>query len=151
MLIRVAPIKDVYLARGPRVCVAWDSISPGVRENNVNDAISGMNNPPAYNLRIRDIATAHAPATIPPIKNDLEEIRIANTSLLWFFLFNYDLSLFPISNHNALNSERIQNKTYRHKAEKMQKQMRQGMHIRIWSQPHTEKSYIISKRSHYWM
>ena len=53
-----------------------------MRENNVNDAISGMNNPPAYNLRIRDIATAHAPATIPPIKNDLEEIRTANASLL---------------------------------------------------------------------
>ena len=56
-----------------------------MRENSVNDAISGMNNPPAYNLRIRDIATAHAPATIPPIKNDLEEIRTANSESAMIF------------------------------------------------------------------
>jgi hypothetical protein len=71
------------LARGPRVCTACDSTSPGVRENNVNEAISGTNNPPANNRRISDIATAVAPATIPPIKNDLEEIRtvVVNANL----------------------------------------------------------------------
>ena len=96
MLTSVAPMKEVYLARGPRVCTACDSTSPGIRENNVNDAISGINNPPANNRRIRDIATAIAPATIPPRKYDLEDIRtVVNSNLLWFFLARYDLSLFP--------------------------------------------------------
>jgi hypothetical protein len=53
-----------------------------VRENNVNDAISGTNTPPANNRRISEIATAIAPATIPPTKNDLEEILAVNTNLL---------------------------------------------------------------------
>jgi hypothetical protein len=82
MLTRIAPMKEVYLARGPSVCTAWDSTSPGVRENNVNDAISGTNTPPANNRRISDIATEIAPATIPPTKNDLEEILAVNTNLL---------------------------------------------------------------------
>jgi hypothetical protein len=75
MLARVAPMKEEYLASGPSVCTACDSTSPGVRENNVNEASSGINNPPENNLKISDIATAIAPATIPPTKNDLEEIR----------------------------------------------------------------------------
>lgn len=98
MLTRVAPIKDEYLARGPNVCTACDSTSPGVRENNVNDATSGMNKPPANNRKSIATATATDPATIPPKKKqDLEEIRRANASLL-VFLVQYDLSLFQIQN-----------------------------------------------------
>ena len=52
-------------------------------ENNVNDAISGTNTPPANNRRISDIATEIVPATIPPTKNVLEETRtLVNANLI---------------------------------------------------------------------
>ncbi len=82
MLTTVAPIKDEYFARGPSVCTACDSTSPGVSENRVNDAISGINRPSANNLRSKDIVTATAPATRPPTKNDFDEILVLNSSLL---------------------------------------------------------------------
>lgn len=74
MLTAVAPMNEEYLAMGPKVCTACDSTSPGVRENNVNNTISGINIPPAIYRRVSDIATEIIPATIPPKKNDLEKL-----------------------------------------------------------------------------
>ena len=78
MLTMTAPIKEEYLAKDPSVCTACDSTSPGVRENNVNDAISGINKPPANDLRSKDITRAMAPAARPPMKNDFDEILVLN-------------------------------------------------------------------------
>ena len=41
----IAPINVEYLARGPKVSIASDSNSPGVKENNACDASSGRNRP----------------------------------------------------------------------------------------------------------
>ena len=65
----MAPINAEYLASGPNVSTACDSISPGVRENKVWDATSGRNGLPANNLRSKDTAIAIAPAASPPINN----------------------------------------------------------------------------------
>lgn len=63
-----------YLASGPRFCTACDSNCPGVSENNVCEAISGMNIPPANDLIISAIAIAMAPAASPPANEVLTVI-----------------------------------------------------------------------------
>ncbi len=65
----MAPIKAEYLASEPKVSTACDSTSPGVSENKVWDATSGINGPPKNNLRSKDIAIAMAPAASPPIND----------------------------------------------------------------------------------
>src|SRR5919199_6681 len=70
ILAITAPINAEYLASGPNVSTARDSICPGVSENKVCDAISGRNDPPTSNLISNEIATAIAPAT-SPVKNNL--------------------------------------------------------------------------------
>ena len=61
----IAPIKAEYLARGPKVSIASDSNSPGVKENNVCDASSGRNKPLPNSFIIRDIAVDTIPEMIP--------------------------------------------------------------------------------------
>ena len=70
----IAPTRAEYLARGPKVSTAWDSIAPGVRENSVCDAISGIKGPLNANLRTRAIATAIPPVQIPTMNANLIEI-----------------------------------------------------------------------------
>ena len=70
----MAPINAEYLASDPNVSTACDSTSPGVSENKVWDAISGMNGPPKNNLRSKDTAIAMAPAASPPINNIVIEV-----------------------------------------------------------------------------
>ena len=70
----IDPIKVEYLARGPKVSIAWDSNSPGVSENNVCDASSGRNNPPANTLRMIDIDIDTSPATSPAEKENKTEL-----------------------------------------------------------------------------
>ena len=70
----IDPIKVEYLARGPKVSIAWDSNSPGVSENNVCDASSGRNNPPANTLMIIDIDIDTSPATSPAEKENKTEL-----------------------------------------------------------------------------
>ena len=72
----MAPEKAEYLASGPKFSTACDSNCPGVSENNVCDASSGMNIPPANDLIISAIAIAIAPAASPPEKELLVEIEI---------------------------------------------------------------------------
>ena len=54
--------------RGPKFSTACDSNCPGVSENRVCDASSGMKDPPANDRISRDIAIAIAPAASPNIK-----------------------------------------------------------------------------------
>ena len=75
----IDPIKVEYLARGPKVSIAWDSNSPGVNENNVCDASSGRNNPPANNLIRIDIAIDTNPATSPAEKENKTELCLCDT------------------------------------------------------------------------
>ncbi len=75
MVTIIDPIKVEYLARGPKVSIAWDSNSPGVIENNVCYASSGKNNPPANTLSIIDIAIDTSPATIPAEKENKTDLR----------------------------------------------------------------------------
>ena len=65
-----APINAEYFAIEPNVSTACDSISPGVSENKVWDASSGMNIPPKKILCTKDTATAIAPVT-SPIRNSV--------------------------------------------------------------------------------
>jgi len=67
-LIIIAAVKAEYLARGPKFSTACDSNCPGVSENRVCDASSGMNGPPANDRIINDIAIATAPAASPRTK-----------------------------------------------------------------------------------
>lgn len=68
-LSTIAAIKAEYLARGPKFSTACDSNSPGVSENKVCDASSGMNDPPASDLINSEIPMARAPATTPAVKD----------------------------------------------------------------------------------
>jgi len=61
----IAPINVEYLARGPKVSIASDSNSPGVKENNACDASSGRNRPSPNSFIRRDIAMEATPETIP--------------------------------------------------------------------------------------
>ena len=58
MLIKVAPKKVEYLASGPNVSTALDSISPDVSETNAWEAISGTKSPLKEILKISDAANA---------------------------------------------------------------------------------------------
>ncbi len=69
MLAKIAPKKDEYLASGPNVATATDSICPEVNDTNACDAISGTNIPLKDSLNINDIASAAIPAASPQIKN----------------------------------------------------------------------------------
>ena len=62
------------MARGPKFSTAWDSIAPGVRENKVCDATSGIKGPLAANLRTKAIAIAIPPVQIPTMNASLLEI-----------------------------------------------------------------------------
>lgn len=70
----IAPINAEYLASGPKVPTAWDSIAPGVSENKVCDAISGIKGPLSANLRTKATATAIAPVQRPTMNENLMEI-----------------------------------------------------------------------------
>jgi hypothetical protein len=70
-LMIMAPEKAEYLASGPKFDTACDSNCPGVSENNVCDASSGMNIPPAYDRITSAIAMAMAPAARPATKDPL--------------------------------------------------------------------------------
>ncbi len=61
----IAPIKEEYLAKGPNIPTAWDSISPEVTEINACEAKSGINRPLADMLKIKDMANADRPAATP--------------------------------------------------------------------------------------
>ncbi len=67
----IAPIKAEYLASGPNVPTAWDSTDPGVSENRVWDAISGIKGPLNANLRSKAIDIATAPAQRPTMNDNL--------------------------------------------------------------------------------
>ena len=96
MLTMIAPMKEEYLARDPNVCTAWDSTSPGVIENRVNEAISGKNKSSANNLKSKDIATAIAPAAIPPMKKDFDDIMAVKYDFACrLSLVRLILSFFP--------------------------------------------------------
>ena len=69
ILIKVAPKKVEYLASGPNVSTALDSISPDVNETNAWDAISGTKRPLKEILKINDTANVAMPAARPQIKN----------------------------------------------------------------------------------
>ena len=58
----IAPKNVEYLARGPSVSTARDSISPEVIETSACDAISGTENPLMDILRNNDSASAAVPA-----------------------------------------------------------------------------------------
>ena len=79
MLTIIYAIKVEYLARGPKVSIAWDSNSPGVSENNVCDASSGRNNPPAKTLKIIDIDIDTSPTTSPAEKENKCELCLFDT------------------------------------------------------------------------
>jgi hypothetical protein len=68
MLTTIAPIIVEYLASGPNVNTACDSISPDVEEINPWDAISGINNPLIVSFKKIDIAKLAVPAARPKIK-----------------------------------------------------------------------------------
>ena len=63
-----APINAEYLATGPKVPTACDSTSPGVSENKVWDASSGMNVTPKKVRSAKATAIAMAPLTSPTRK-----------------------------------------------------------------------------------
>lgn len=71
----MAPEKAEYLAREPRFSTACDCNCPGVSENKVCDASSGMNGPPANDRISSAIAIATAPAASPPTKEILVEME----------------------------------------------------------------------------
>ena len=66
-----APRKAEYFAIGPNVSTACDSISPGVSENKVWDASSGMNIELKKVREARDTAIAIAPPTSPTRKSEV--------------------------------------------------------------------------------
>ena len=63
-----------YLASGPKFSTACDSNCPGVSENKVCDASSGMNGPPTNDRISNANAIAMAPAASPPPKEVLVEM-----------------------------------------------------------------------------
>lgn len=71
MLTTVAPINVEYLAKGPSVSTACDSISPDVIEIKPWEAISGMNNPLIVNLKKIDKDKLAIPAARPKRKNTI--------------------------------------------------------------------------------
>jgi len=68
----MAPEKAEYLASGPKFSTACDSNCPGVSENKVWDASSGIKGSPIYDRIISDIAIATAPAASPPTNEMVE-------------------------------------------------------------------------------
>ena len=97
------------MASGPNVPTAWDSIDPGVRENKVCEAISGMNGPLNANLRSNAIDTAIAPAQSPATNDSLMEICITiiyslsylNQIRFKFFLSSIPLYFYVVRKKNA--------------------------------------------------
>ena len=75
MVTIIDPIKVEYLERGQKVSIDLDSNSPGVSENNVCDASSGRDNPPANTLIMIIIAIDTSPATIPAEKENKTDLR----------------------------------------------------------------------------
>ena len=71
MLTTVAPINVEYLAKGPSVSTACDSISPDVIEINPWEAISGINNPLIVNFKKIDKHKPAIPAASPNRKNTI--------------------------------------------------------------------------------
>jgi len=71
MLTTVAPINVEYLAKGPSVSTACDSISPDVIEINPWEAISGMNSPLMVNFKKIDKDKLAIPAARPKRKNTI--------------------------------------------------------------------------------
>ena len=71
MLTTIAPINVEYLAKGPSVSTACDSISPDVIEINPWEAISGMNNPLIVNFKKIDNDRLAIPAARPKRKNTM--------------------------------------------------------------------------------
>jgi hypothetical protein len=71
--IIIAPVNAEYLARGPKFSTACDSNCPGVSENRVCYASSGMKGLPAKGRISSDIVIATAPAASPRMK-ELPEI-----------------------------------------------------------------------------
>ena len=65
-----APINAEYFAIGPNVSTACDSTSPGVIENKVWDASSGMNIALKKVLNAKETAIAIAPPTSPTRKTE---------------------------------------------------------------------------------
>jgi hypothetical protein len=70
-----APEKAEYLASGPKFSTACDSNCPGVSENKVWDASSGMNGPPTNDR----ISSAIAIAINPP--NEILVEMVADFSI----------------------------------------------------------------------
>lgn len=73
-----------YLAIGPKVPTAWDSTDPGVSENKVWEAISGINGALNANLKTKAMAIATLPAHSPPINDNLMEICFITQPLNYF-------------------------------------------------------------------
>ena len=77
-----------------------DSNSPGVSENNVCEASSGRNNPPANTLRIIDIDIDTSPTTSPAEKENKSKLCLFDTyfyyrinDLSFLFLYSTDKSI----------------------------------------------------------
>ena len=89
----IAPIKAEYLASGPNVPTAWDSTDPGVSENRVWDAISGIKGPLNANLRINAMAIATVPVQRPTMNDNLMERCLIMQSLS--YLSQLRFKFFP--------------------------------------------------------
>jgi hypothetical protein len=68
ILTKIAPKKVEYLASGPNVSTARDSISPDDNETNACEAISGIKRLLKDILKSNDNDIAAMPAAIPQIK-----------------------------------------------------------------------------------
>jgi hypothetical protein len=101
----IAPIKAEYLASGPNVPTAWDSTDPGVSENRVWDAISGIKGPLNVNLRINAMAIATAPVQRPTMNDNLMERCLIMQSLS--YLSQLRFKFFPRSSQFVSNSYNI--------------------------------------------
>ena len=109
----MAPIKAEYLASGPNVPTAWDSTDPGVSENRVWDALSGIKGPLNANLRINAMAIATAPVQRPTMNDNLMEKYLIMQSLSYlsqlifklcprscqFVNKSYNISVLLMDNH----------------------------------------------------
>lgn len=91
----MAPENAEYLASGPRFSTACDSNCPGVSENKVCDASSGMNGPPANDRISSAIAIAMAPAASHPPKEILVEIEPGLHYIYGLETVTNDLRVFP--------------------------------------------------------
>jgi len=72
-LITMEAIKAEYLASGPKFSTACDLMAPGVIENNVCEASSGMNGNPINDLNSSATPIAMEPDAKPATKA-LEEV-----------------------------------------------------------------------------